>query len=87
MRPYSHEWLAMSRSEITKPHRFVSPHKATNALQTRGFGRLLWPCAEKRIFQPGTLGVIRRIAGHAEHHPDRITEHDPTTAGPESLGA
>jgi hypothetical protein len=33
------------------------------------------------------LRVVRGIAGHTKHHPDRITEHDPTTAGPESLGA
>ena len=33
------------------------------------------------------LRVIRRIAGDAEHHPDRITEHDPATTRPESLGA
>jgi len=43
--------------------------------------------SEKPILQPGNSGVIRRIAGHAEHHPDRITEHNPAAAGPESLGA
>jgi hypothetical protein len=47
----------------------------------------LWLCAEKRISSQADLRVVRGIAGHTKHHPDRITEHDPTTAGPESLGA
>ena len=33
------------------------------------------------------LRITRRIAGDAEHHPDRITEHDPATTRPKSLGA
>jgi hypothetical protein len=78
---------AQSQREIAGPHRLVSPHEATNALHSRGFGRLLWLRAEKRIFKSG------RPRGHPgncrsrKYHPDRITEHDPTTAGPESLGA